>query len=466
MSAAPRPALVDSRRQFWWGEHELIDYGVPAHIGTSAWTVYTCLLRHVNAKSVTFPSVKLLMAETGLSNRVVGASIATLKTVGLIEVDRESHQWNVYQILDATHAIRKNGWERVKDEARDEKSPAEEPAAPRRKHVTKSHLPRDEKSPEQVTNRHTKKNHLKTTIEEPSVSTLTGDVREDAPLVAPLAVEPGPASYTTGEGASEPTPVAQLRPVAGVAVLPPDGGAADAAITDTELDFLFGTGQGLQETVPLTIGENVPPAGAAALLGSPVRRVDLLMPVPAHDLRDRPLAMPSEEVYRLVKRLVGGNRAIDDGILETLTPAGALSRQDWLRLTVDELEELRHAAQAEAQDEKLNFYTCAIRGLDRLIGAPIGQTLTRGVSTVTPNANSTAPAKHYEAIDHSADLGKLNIGACWTPKGQDTPVVIEAAERVQRRDADGLVYRLSNGKTVNALQLMTGYVFTPGAEVN
>ncbi len=55
MSASPRPQLKDARRQSWWGEHDLIDYGVIARVGTSAWAVYTCLLRHVNDEGSTFP---------------------------------------------------------------------------------------------------------------------------------------------------------------------------------------------------------------------------------------------------------------------------------------------------------------------------------------------------------------------------------------------------------------------------
>ena len=71
MSAAARPELKDARRQFWWGEHELIDFGIISRIGTSAWAVYTCLLRHASLEGVAFPGVCLLQAETGLSNRVV-----------------------------------------------------------------------------------------------------------------------------------------------------------------------------------------------------------------------------------------------------------------------------------------------------------------------------------------------------------------------------------------------------------
>lgn len=246
-----------------------------------------------------------------------------------------------------------------------------------------------------------------------------------------------------------------------MATLPPDGGTADAAITDSKLDFLFGTGEGPQETEQAESVEQVPGGGVAALLAEIEGRANVLRPVDREELADRPLAMPADTTYRLVKGLVGGNKAIDDGILDTLTPAGALPRQDWLRLTEAELTEARRVAQAEAQAEKLNFYTCAIRALDVLIGAPVGQTVQRGKPefTVVANAGCHALAAHFEEADRSGDVGKFDAGAGWIRKADELLVTIERTELVKRRSTEGLVYHLSDGRTCNALQLMTGYTF-------
>lgn len=301
-----------------------------------------------------------------------------------------------------------------------------------------------------------------------SVSNVIEDARGDRLPATPAAsvVEQTRAPHTTGPKKTEGQPpplaaVAVREPVAGGELLSPDGEAAGAAITDAELAHLFGDSEATQEAQEVTVVEDVPRAAPLAALGAPVRRVDDLMPVP--ELNSRAAALPTEPVYRLVKGMVGGNRAIDDGILETLTPAGAISRQNWLRLTEEELTEVRDVAQLEAKTGGLNFYTVAIRGLDRLIGAPIGQTTTRGAGGgyAPSNIAGLAPARHAEPTDYSADQGKYDVGAHWTCKKDQIPVTIARTEIVKRRNTEGLVYHLSNGQTCNALQLMTGYEFTP-----
>lgn len=298
-----------------------------------------------------------------------------------------------------------------------------------------------------------------------SVSNVVEDARGERRQATPAApvVRQANAPHTTGFRKDEQILEAVREQPAGVAVLSPDGEAAGAAITDAELAHLFGDSEATQEAQEVTAVEDVPRAAPLAALGAPVRRVDDLMPVPELDLHSRAAALPTEPVYRLVKGMVGGNRAIDDGILETLTPAGAISRQNWLRLTEEELTEVRDVAQLEAKTGGLNFYTVAIRGLDRLIGAPIGQTTTRGAGGgyAPSNIAGLAPARHAEPTDYSADQGKYDVGAHWTCKKDQIPVTIARTEIVKRRNTEGLVYHLSNGQTCNALQLMTGYEFTP-----
>ncbi|MFC4640009.1 hypothetical protein [Deinococcus hohokamensis] len=371
MSAASRPRLVDSRQQFWWGEHQLIDYGVPAHIGTSAWAVYTCLLRHVNAESVTFPSVRLLMAETGLSNRVIGDSIAILKAAELIDVDRKSHQWNVYRILDVLHAIKKNRWALVKEEARDEKSPAPRSGRAAPKQMTKSHQPREEKSPEHVTKSHTKKNHLKTT-KEGGVFDLEGDARETPAAPAPMALTSHAPSTTFENAALETTPKAMREPNTSVAVLSPDGEAADAAVTDTDLACLFGDTQGPQEASQVEAGEDVPPAAAPA----------------PHD---------PEETRALLVPALGGPKNLARYMKETPPGLRSGSRRAWItQISPARASEIIFEGRTEAGAE--NPWTYIIRLLDIEIGAVIpGKGGRKTEAVIQPGAYLTAEEKAQQA---------------------------------------------------------------------
>lgn len=303
-------------------------------------------------------------------------------------------------------------------------------------------------------------NPLNISLEGSGVRKLTGEASEETPAAA-LVVEQGPQLHTTFEAAPLKDFEPLGEPVASVAVLPPDGGTADAAITDSDLEFLFGPAEGPQETRQAESGQKVPGGGAAALLAQLAGRDEALRPLDRKALLERPLAMPSDTTYRMVKGLVGGNKAIDDGILDTLTPAGALPRRDWLRLSEEELTDARRVAQAEAQAETMNFYTCSIRALDLLIGAPIRQTGQRGkpMTAVVANAGCHAPAQHFEDADRSGDVGKFDAGAGWIRKADQEAVTIARTELVKRRNTDGLVYHLSDGGICNALQLMTGYEF-------
>jgi len=142
----------------WYSEDEVFDYGVAKHVGGSALLVYFALCRHANNEGKAFPSIKLLMEECDLSNRVVAKSTRILKRLGLIEIEREKHQYNVYYVKSIKAAIALNNWQKI---ASDEKSPIQ-------KQVTKSHLASDEKSLGQVTKSHLasdEKSHEGLTIE-------------------------------------------------------------------------------------------------------------------------------------------------------------------------------------------------------------------------------------------------------------------------------------------------------------
>jgi hypothetical protein len=428
MSAAPRPQLKDARRKFWWGEHDLIDYGVIAHVGTSAWAVYCCLLRHVNDEGSTFPSVPLLEAETGLSNRVIAQSIARLKAVQLIEVDRLSHQWNTYIILDVLHAMRKNGWKRVEKKARDDSSPARR-GRPTKKQVTNRHVAGDDSSPEQVTNRHPKKNQLKKNQEKRGVFDVTGDAHaqggsprapvdepDSAPhssgnaalqtsthearpvisLPADLPVfqvirtpvnEPSPAQHSSRDAALQtstreaepvtppladlPLPQVPSSPTGTLEGPPPVGVAADAAgdaltVTDEEAEALFASGTSTEalEEVPGGAAGEATEAPSGPALPALALTVAELLPIPPSDLASRPVADPESE--KALREAVG--KQFPTYAAEK-TRTGNLSRELWRKLTVEEIRRVTLTARLEASTSKDNMITLVVRGLDRLIGA-------------------------------------------------------------------------------------------------
>ena len=392
MSAAARPELKDARRQFWWGEHELIDFGIIRRVGTSAWAVYTCLLRHASPEGVAFPGVALLQAETGLSNRLVAKSIKILKDNGLIDVQRKAHQSNVYRVLDVMHSIRAQGWERLTRKADDEKSPA--PLISASKQVTKMPSASDEKSPEQVTNSHAKKNQFKKHQEkEGGVTSVTGNARATVP--PPESAQHVPPERTTTFSFELPKPpVARLRSASGPPMGPPDGGAADAAVVNGGFDLLGDQVTAGQEPATVTGLEKVPRAAAASVLTleGPGKSILALRPT-------REIAGPSSG---LLASLVGGRDSLKSLLFE-ITPSGGLSRQLWLKLTDDELTLVRVTAQAEAQASGINFRTLVIRGLDRLIGAPAKPPSSGSATDVAlPGAYLTPAEKQAQLAQHLA----------------------------------------------------------------
>ncbi|MDM8560082.1 hypothetical protein [Candidatus Parabeggiatoa sp. HSG14] len=152
--------VKDSRKLgIWYSEDEFFDYGVTKHIGASAAVVYFALCRHADRDGKSYPSVKLLMDECDLSNRLIAKSTRILKDVFLLDFERCKHQHNIYYVKAVKDAIALNGWKKiVRDKesfigkqvvntykARDKKSFEQ---------VTKSHEARDEKSLEQVTKSH------------------------------------------------------------------------------------------------------------------------------------------------------------------------------------------------------------------------------------------------------------------------------------------------------------------------
>lgn len=202
----------------------------------------------------------------------------------------------------------------------------------------------------------------------------------------------------------------------------PDGGGAhapgDLVLTDADVDELFAPGN-VDDTSP----GKIPAAAGGAV---PALRVADLVPIPRVELVERPAAVPSSAEHRMIRSLVTGKQ-IDAGLLEQATPTGGLSRQDWLRLTLDEIGLVKTAAQSEAQAEGTGFVTLAIRGLDRMIGA-----VRREASGPKAEAGGTNPdaVARYDP--------KLPVGARCTVAGQLGVVwqVTNAVYLVDRDDGE------------------------------
>ena len=290
------------------------------------------------------------------------------------------------------HSIRAQGWERLTRKADDEKSPAPLTRAP--KQVTKMPPAGDEKSPEQVTKSHAKKNQFKNQEKEGGVTNVTGNARATVPPAEPAQHVP-PERTTTFSFELPKPPVASLRPASELPVGPPDGGAADAAVVDGGLPALSGDQVTAgQEPATVTGLEKVPRAAAASVLAleGPGKSILALRPT-------REIAGPSSG---LLASLVGGRDSLKSLLFE-ITPSGGLSRQLWLKLTDDELTLVRVTAQAEAQASGINFRTLVIRGLDRMIGAP-AKLASSGSSTdvALPGAYLTPAEKQAQIAQHPA----------------------------------------------------------------
>lgn len=98
LSGDPTMNISDKRqRGWWWAENEVFDTGIARHIGGSALLVYLALCRHADNSGRSFPFVKRLQAECGLSNWAIAKSLRTLESYGLayrgegLEPLRRSH---------------------------------------------------------------------------------------------------------------------------------------------------------------------------------------------------------------------------------------------------------------------------------------------------------------------------------------------------------------------------------------
>lgn len=187
------------------------------------------------------------------------------------------------------------------------------------------------------------------------------------------------------------TPITSPAIVPGGAVLePPVGGTAGAAkgkdaISQEEFEGLLERANDQATNVKKIPGgaAGAAPAEEAprgALLPPVALRVVDLVPVPRNELLSRPVAPVDSEEMQMIRALIGGKK-ISGGILDELTVTGGLPREDWLRLTMQELRLVKTAAQAEHKAEGGNSISLRILALDRMIGAAI-KSKAKGVTSV------------------------------------------------------------------------------------
>ncbi len=210
--------------------------------------------------------------------------------------------------------------------------------------------------------------------------------------------------------------------------------------------------------------EDLPAAAAAAPTGGSA--ILALQPIPMAELLARPERDPfgQRERNKVLRALMSATAASRDDHLRTqlgvITPSG-LSRQLCRRLTDQELELARDAAQQDKGLVKGGFPSASYYALERLIGEPVP--LARLTGTEPERRDETPLGRAYQVTGAGAAVqsappqpdadepvnGDFQPGALWKQKkGPDTV-------RIEDRTPTGL--KLDNGKTISMLDLSRLY---------
>ncbi|MGM9319452.1 hypothetical protein [Deinococcus aquaticus] len=278
---------------------------------------------------------------------------------------------------------------------------------------------------------------------------LTGDARahEPAEPTAPVA-EPTPAPVTTTVAARE--DLGSLStPVASVAVVSPDGEAADAAITDTELEFLFGNqAPATQEPGTVTEVQEVPGGPAAPGGAQEAQEGPSGSDLAPHD---------PESTRRVLTPALGGPKKLTALMTETPPGLKAGSRQDWVtRIRPERAGEIIAAARLEAGAD--NPWTYIIRHLDQEIGAQIRRGSDgQGAVAVVPNGASLDPAAPLEVVADVAPTEGYGVGARWQARSGGEVITVARTSQTPTRNGSVTLYHLSNGQELKAFELMSRY---------
>ncbi|OLV20191.1 hypothetical protein [Deinococcus marmoris] len=185
-------------------------------------------------------------------------------------------------------------------------------------------------------------------------------------------------------------------PSASVAVLPPDGGDADASITDDELSFLFGDqGQANEKSATMTAPENVPPAAPPVVVA----------PVPASDEPHDP-----EETRALLVPALGGQKKLNDLMDETPPGLRYGQRRGWITQINPEraVEVIAEARKTAGSD---NPWTYIIRALDKEVGGQIKGGKGGTMTAVTPMPGAYLTPE--EQATREAALPPVAEGETW-----------------------------------------------------
>ncbi|OLV16741.1 hypothetical protein [Deinococcus marmoris] len=152
-------------------------------------------------------------------------------------------------------------------------------------------------------------------------------------------------------------------------MLPPDGGDADASITDADLALLFGDqDQANEESATITSSKNVPPTAP------PVGAI----PIPAPDEPHDPV-----ETRALLVPALGGQKKLNDLMDETPPGLRCGQRQGWItQITPDRAAEVITEARKTAGSD--NPWTYIIRALDKEVGAQLQGRKSGTMTAVTP----------------------------------------------------------------------------------
>lgn len=260
---------------------------------------------------------------------------------------------------------------------------------------------------------------------------VTGNAREtDTPEAQASQTNSAPftttiASRLEDEGEAD-------SQAASVAVLPPDGGDADASITDAELSALFGDQpQALEESETITLSENVPPAppAVAALVAASDE---------AHD---------PEETRALLVPALGGQKKLNDLMEETPPGLRYGQRRGWVtQITPERAAELIAEGRKSAGAD--NPWTYIIRLLDKEVGARFNRSGSGGVTVAMPNSFDPPPPP--VVIDAPRPADTIEVGTRWEHKRKEGVVVSIV-------DLHGPIVELDTGEQLMSMYLTKDY---------
>lgn len=206
-----------------------------------------------------------------------------------------------------------------------------------------------------------------------------------------------------------------------------------------------------------TAPEQVPPAapGSWAILA--------LRAVPRAELDARE-NRPISATLRALTKHTHRPKELPEFLAATVTQTGTIPRTYLLKLTPDELLQVTEAAKADAGTGfPGGFDRAAAFGLDRLIGAPISAATIDGRAADAPaplgQAYEVKPRAAEGPKDAPVAPSRFVAGSSWREIATGTVLVLQEAVVKKSRNAEGIVYQMSNASLLSQLDLRTKYEF-------